>query len=230
MTVVGSKAAHAFASPWNNRAIVCCLVPAVGPRSPAMSTNELNSSGCITVRSTAQVPPIDHPTMPQLALAGLAPNCEIIKGTTSLVRWSAALPRLPLTHSVSLLNEPPESTNTNSGALPPCALWKSSIVLAALPVRSQSAGVLNSPAIIITTGNFGGGLLLNHAGGRYTNSVRCLNPEASLGIVTGTRAPWVGTVWFCCIVVTVAVSVSSGSGPAVSWFHAVCTVGKYPTH
>src|ERR1700739_2302659 len=181
MTVVGSNAAHAFGSPWNNRAIVCSLVPATGPRSPAMSTKELNSSGGITVRSTAQVPPVDHPTMPQLALAELAPNCEIMKGTTSLVRWSAALPRLPLTHSVSLLNEPPESTNTNSGALPPCAFWKSSMVFAALPVRSQSAGVLNSPAIIITTGNFGGGSLLNQAGGRDTRSVRCLKGEAFVG-------------------------------------------------
>jgi hypothetical protein len=127
---------------------------------------------------------------------------------------------------VSLLNEPPESTNTSTGALPPCARAKSSIVFAALPVRNQSAGVLNSPAIIITVGNFGGGLLANQAGGKYTSSVRCLNWEASLGIVTGTTAPWVGTVWFCCIAVTVAMSVSSGNGPAVSWFQAVCTVGK----
>src|ERR1700730_14705313 len=116
MTVVGSNAAHAFASPRNNRAIVWSLVPAIGPRSPATSTNELNSSGCITVRSTAQLPPLDHPPMPQLALLELTPNCEIINGTTSLVKWSAALPRLPLTHSVSLLNEPPESTNTSTGA------------------------------------------------------------------------------------------------------------------
>ena len=39
----------------------------VGDRSPAMSTNALNISGCIAARSTAQVPPIDQPTIPQLA-------------------------------------------------------------------------------------------------------------------------------------------------------------------
>ena len=76
------------------------------------------------------------------------------------------MPRLPLTHSVSLLNAPPESTKTNTGALPPCRAAKSSIVFAALPARSQSAGVLNSPPIIITVGSGGGGLLENQAGGR----------------------------------------------------------------
>ena len=87
-------------------------------------------------------------------------------GGTSLVRWSATLPRGPLTHSVSLLNDPPTSTNTNTGALPPCAAANLSMVAIAFPVRGQSDGVLNSPAIIITTGSFGGGLLANHAGGR----------------------------------------------------------------
>ena len=42
--------------------------------SPAMSTNALNKSGCITVRSTAQVPPIDQPTTPQLARSALTPK------------------------------------------------------------------------------------------------------------------------------------------------------------
>ena len=73
---------------------------------------------------------------------------------------------MPLTHSVSLLNAPPESTNTSTGALPPWAAAKSSIVLTALPARSQSAGVLNSPPIIITVGSLGGGLVANQAGGR----------------------------------------------------------------
>ncbi|CFS14471.1 Uncharacterised protein [Mycobacterium tuberculosis] len=41
-----------------------------------MSTNALNSVGCMTVRSTAQVPPIDQPTMPQLVCSGLTPNFE----------------------------------------------------------------------------------------------------------------------------------------------------------
>src|ERR1700737_4660069 len=221
MTVDGSNDAHASASPWKSRAIVCSLVPATGARSPAISTNELNNSGCITVRSTAQVPPIDHPTIPQLAALELAPKREITNGTTSLVRWSAALPRLPLTHSVSLLNVPPESTNTKIGALPRCARAKSSIVLAALPVRSQSAGVLNSPPIIITTGNRGAGWLANHAGGRYTSSLRCLKCDASLGMSTDTTAPWEGTVPLRCIARTVAILVSSGNGPAVSWFQAV---------
>src|SRR6476620_7632142 len=103
MTVVGSNAAHASALPPNSLAMVCALVPELGPRSPAMSSNALNTSGCITVRSTAQVPPIDQPTTPQLARWGLTPKFEIIKGTTSLVRGSAALPRVPFTHSVSLL-------------------------------------------------------------------------------------------------------------------------------
>ena len=42
-----------------------------------MSSNALNMSGCMTVRSTAQVPPIDQPTMPQLARFGLTPKFEI---------------------------------------------------------------------------------------------------------------------------------------------------------
>src|SRR6476469_10937753 len=131
-----------------------------------MSSNALNMSGCITARSTAQVPPIDQPTMPHFERLGLTPNFETIYGTTSFVRWSAALPRLPLTHSVSLLNAPPESTKTNTGALPPCAAAKSSIVLTALPARIQSAGVLNSPPTIITVGSGGGGSVAYHAGGR----------------------------------------------------------------
>ena len=35
-----------------------------------MSSNVLNMSGCIVARSTAHVPPIDQPTMPQLAVGG----------------------------------------------------------------------------------------------------------------------------------------------------------------
>ena len=86
ITVVGSKAAQAAALPPNSRAMVCSLVPALGPRSPAMSTNALNRSGCMTVRSTAQVPPIDQPATPQLARFGLTPKFETMNGTTSLVR------------------------------------------------------------------------------------------------------------------------------------------------
>src|ERR1044071_9654219 len=130
------------------RVMVCSLVPALGPVSPAMSTKVLNSSGCITVRSTAQVPPIDQPRTPQFALAVLTPNVDSTYGGTSLVRWSATLPRGPFTHSVSLLNEPPTSTKTNTGALPPCVAANASMVATAFPVRGQSAGVLNSPAII----------------------------------------------------------------------------------
>src|ERR1700722_12106525 len=59
-------------------------------------------------------------------------------------------------------NAPPESTNTSTGALPPCVAAKASSVLTALPARSQSVGVLNSAAIIITAGSRGGGLLTNH--------------------------------------------------------------------
>ena len=146
--------------------MVCALVPEFGDMSPAMSTNELNISGCMVVRSTAQVPPIDQPTIPQLARSALTPKLDFMNGTTSLVRWSAALPRGPLTHSVSLLNAPPESTNTNTGAFPWCVAAYLSMVVMALPARSQSAGVLNSPPIIITVGSFGGGLEANHAGGR----------------------------------------------------------------
>src|SRR5882672_10495430 len=151
--------------------MVCSFVPALGPMSPATSTKVLNSSGCMTVRSTAHVPPIDQPRTPQLAV--WTPKVLLIYGGTSLVRWSATLPRRPLTHSVSLLNEPPTSTNTNTGALPPCAAAKLSMVDMAFPVRGQSDGVLNSPAIIITTGSLGA-FGMNHAGGRYTSSVRCL--------------------------------------------------------
>src|ERR1700687_1615301 len=97
----------------------------------------------------------------------------------SLVRWSAALPRGPLTHSVSLLNAPAESTNISTGALPPCADAKSSAVPTALPARSQSAGVLNAAPIIITTGNRGAGLLANHAGGRESSSPRVVHFDPS---------------------------------------------------
>ena len=83
-----------------------------------MSTNELNRSGFMAVRSSAQVPPIDQPTTPQFAGSLLTPKSAVMNGTTSLVRWSAAFPRGPLTHSVSLLNAPPESTKTNTGAFP----------------------------------------------------------------------------------------------------------------
>jgi hypothetical protein len=54
--------------------------------SPTMSTKVLNKSGCITVKSTAQVPPDDHPTMPQFAGSALTPKLAIMYGTTSLVR------------------------------------------------------------------------------------------------------------------------------------------------
>src|SRR5689334_11494702 len=67
ITVIGSNAAYAAALPPNSRAMVWALLPELGVKSPAMSSNALNMSGCITVRSTAQVPPIDHPTTPQLA-------------------------------------------------------------------------------------------------------------------------------------------------------------------
>ena len=55
-----------------------------------------------------------------------------------------------------------------------------SIGAIASPVRGQSDGVLNSPAIIMTTGSFGA-FAANQAGGRYTNSVRCLKPDARRG-------------------------------------------------
>ncbi|CPR07756.1 hypothetical protein BN971_01093 [Mycobacterium bohemicum DSM 44277] len=113
---------------------------------------------------------------------------------------------------MSLLNAPPESTNTSTGALPACAAAKSSIVLTALPARVQSAGVLNCPPIIITVGSFGGGLSpasgwcpqVNHAGGRYTSSPRCLKCDASEGILTATTLPCGGRVRFAAIAVTVA--------------------------
>jgi len=72
--------------PPNNRAIVCSLVPTLGLRSPAMSTNALNMSGCMTVKLTAQVPPIDHPATPQLVRSALTPKFEITNGTTSFVK------------------------------------------------------------------------------------------------------------------------------------------------
>src|ERR1700739_457663 len=165
--------------------MVCDLVPMLGPASPAMSTKALKVSGCITVRSTAQVPPIEKPTMPQLAGSALTRKLEIMYGTTSLDRWSAALPRGPLTHSVSLLNAPVASTNTISGAYPRCAEANSSRVCIACPARSQSPGVLKSAPIIITVGNRGGGLLVNQAGGRYTSSRRWANFDASAGGLTG---------------------------------------------
>ena len=84
------------------------------------------------------------------------------------------------------------------------------------PGRSQSAGVLNAELIIITTGSRGGGLLLNHAGGRYTSSWRWGKCDASALIVTGTTTPLVGFVPSSCIAVTRSRSISSGSGAEVS--------------
>src|SRR6201746_1273917 len=115
-----------------------------------------------------------------------------MNGTTSLVRWSAEFPLAPLTHSVSVLKAPPESTKTSTGAFPWCAAANSSLVLIPLPARSQSAGVLNSPPIIISVGSAGGGFEANQAGGRYTSSSRCLNPDAAALIVTGTTDPLLG--------------------------------------
>lgn len=77
ITVAGSNAAQASVLPPNSHAMVCARVPVFGPRSPAMSTNALNRSGCIAVRSTAQVPPIDQPATPQCDGSGLTPKFEI---------------------------------------------------------------------------------------------------------------------------------------------------------
>ena len=49
------------------------MLPELGARSPAMSSNVLNMSGCMVARSTAQVPPIDQPTRPQFARLVLTP-------------------------------------------------------------------------------------------------------------------------------------------------------------
>ena len=65
-------------------------------------------------------------------------------------------------------------------------------VVTALPARSQSAGVLNSPPIIITVGSRGGGSLANHAGGRYTSSPRCLKFDAASPVSTCTTVPLAG--------------------------------------
>jgi hypothetical protein len=81
------------------------------------------------------------------------------------------------------------------------------MVLTALPVRTQSAGVLNSPPIIMIVGSGGGGSVAYQAGGRYTSSSRCLNPDAVSAISTGTSVPLAG-IWCCfCIAVTATGSV-----------------------
>lgn len=54
--------------------MVCSFVPDDGPRSPAMSTKVCTSSGCMTARSAAQVPPMDQPTTAQFAGSAEAPN------------------------------------------------------------------------------------------------------------------------------------------------------------
>ena len=123
--------------------MVCAFVPVLGAISPSILTKVLNKSGYFTVRLTAQVPPVDQPSTAQFAGSSLTPKVSIMNGTTSSVRWSAALPRVPFTHPVSLLNEPTESTKTNTGALPSCFAANSSIVAMAFPARSQSAAVLN---------------------------------------------------------------------------------------
>src|SRR5271163_4722580 len=100
------------------------------------------------------------------------------------------------------------------------------MVSKALPARSQSAGVLKAELIIMTVGSWGGGLLLNHAGGRYTSSWRWGKCDASASIFTGTTTPLVGLVPSICIAVTRSRSTWSGNGPDVSWFHALSAVGK----
>src|ERR1700722_21007083 len=100
------------------------------------------------------------------------------------------------------------------------------MVVNAPPGRSQAAGVLNAELIIITVGSRGGGLLLNHAGGRYTSSWRWVKCDASASIFTGTTTPLVGLVPSICIAVTRSRSTWSGSSPDVSWFQALSTVGK----
>src|ERR1700752_1513405 len=152
-----------------------------------MSSKVVNRSGCITVRSMAHVPPMDQPTTPHCERSGDAPNRDTTNGRTSLVRWSAASPRGPFTHSVSLLKFPLESTNTNRGAAPACALANSSITDTAFPVRTQLVGLLNSPAIIITTGRGGGAVPVNQIGGGETYSRRCLNALPPPGVLTGAR-------------------------------------------
>ncbi len=192
-----------------------------------MSTKLLNRSGCITVRSTAHVPPIDQPTMPQSAGLALVPKCAFTYGTTSLVRWSATLPRTPLTHSVSLLNDPPESTNTNTGALPPCALGE---------VVDDRRGVAGAQpvgrGVELTRDHHHDRQLGRRVGGeplrRKVDQFRSVL-EARGGAREcrpARRCRGIGTVPAFCIAAMVAGSVSSGSGPAVSWFQATCTVGK----
>src|ERR1700722_19222993 len=106
-----------------------------------------------------------------------------------------------------MLNAPPESTNTSTGALPSCSAANASAVLTTLPARSQSVGVLNSAPIIITTGSRGGGLLANHTGGRYTSSSRWWKFDAAAEMDTGTATPLTGITRLTCIAVTVARSV-----------------------
>jgi hypothetical protein len=84
---------------------------------------------------------------------------------------------------------------------------KESSVAAAFPARIQSAGVLNSPPIIITVGSGGEGSVAYQAGGRYTSSPRCLNPDAVPGTSTETTVPLAGIVCCLCIAVTVTGSV-----------------------
>src|SRR4051795_13416694 len=71
----------------------------------------------------------------------------------------------------------------------------------------------------------GGGLVANHAGGRYTSSPRCLNLDASELMLSGTTTPLAGTAPLSCIAVRVARSVWLGSVAPVSWFQTVCSVG-----
>ena len=135
--------------------------------SPAMSSNALNMSGCITARSTAHVPPIDQPTMPQFARCG-----------------AHAVVRDHVRHNIfgEVVGGVAAAAVDAFGVVVECAAGVDEDqhrriaadgrrrsrrrVLTALPVRSQSAGVLNSPPIIITVGSGGGGSVAYQAGGR----------------------------------------------------------------
>ena len=131
-----------------------------------MSSNALNMSGCITARSTAQVPPIDQPDDAPVGAVGAHAEVrnhirhnifgEVVGGVAA-----AAV------DAFGVVVERAAGVDEDQHRRVAAVRGREVVDrLDRVAARSQSAGVLNSPPIIITVGSGGGGLVAYQAGGR----------------------------------------------------------------
>ena len=84
--------------------------------------------------------------------------------------------------------------------------------------------MLNSPAIIITTGSAGGVGPVNQAGGSHTYSSRWAKPLAVSGIDTGTTRPGSVGATVPRSAASPALGTVFGNGAALTWAHASSVV------